>query len=115
VELKGERKKDTEVLEGKLRTAEIEKAEYSAKEQSARENVNVIRSEKEQAEREYQTQIQDQKKEFRRLVDEAKGEVSQHEQTAKDLNRRSMSLESDFDKQKALLEQKISFYLDSFE
>jgi hypothetical protein len=32
VELKGERKKDTEVLESKLRSAEIEKAEYSAKE-----------------------------------------------------------------------------------
>lgn len=48
-------------------------------------------------------------------MEEAKSEVTQHEQTAKDIHRASMSLESDFDKQKALLEQKISFYLDSFE
>ena len=49
-EIKDEKRKATENLETKLRATEIEKAEYSAREQSVRENLMQLNREKEKIE-----------------------------------------------------------------
>lgn len=55
-----------ESLENKLRRAEIEKAEISAKEQSTREHLQQVQSEKNQLEHELNGRVANQKREFER-------------------------------------------------
>lgn len=54
------------MVEGKLRRSEIEKAEYSAKEQSTREHLQQVQSEKNQLEAELNGRVAAQKREFER-------------------------------------------------
>ena len=69
-ENKADVKERIEALEGKLRRAEIEKAELSAKEQSTREHLQQVQSEKSQLESELNGRVAMQKKEFERQIEE---------------------------------------------
>jgi hypothetical protein len=57
-------------MDSKLRRAEIEKAELGAKEQSTREHLQQIQSEKVQLEQELNGRVANQKKEFERQIEE---------------------------------------------
>ena len=50
------------------------------------------------------------KKDFQRQLEESRNKVAQTEEQQKEIHRQRMAAESEFDKQKALLEQKIEFY-----
>lgn len=98
-----------ETLENKLRRTEIEKAEFSAKEQSTREHLQQVQSEKAQLEHELNGRVASQKKEFERQIEELTQKTIQAEDKKKDMQRQQVASESEFDKQKALFEQKIEF------
>ena len=55
------------------------------------------------------------KKDFHRQLEESRNKVSQTEEQQKEIHRQRMAAESEFDKQKALLEQKLEFFEKSLE
>lgn len=69
-EVKSDQKERIEQLESKIRKTEIEKAEMSAKEQSAREALQQVTGEKNQMENELQNKLSQQKKEFDRQLED---------------------------------------------
>ena len=59
----------------------------SAREQSTREQVSQLKSDKEQLERELTDSLADQKKDFRRQLEQAEAKVSTYEESNKDVTR----------------------------
>lgn len=78
-------KERVESLENKLRRSEIEKAESSAKEQSTREHLQQIQSEKAQLEQELNGRVAMQKKEFERQIEELTQRVNSAEENKKEI------------------------------
>ena len=115
IELKSDFNKAKDDYENKLRTCETEKAQSIAKEQSARESLNDMKREKENSEKEYKARMQSEKSESLRLIEEYKSRMYSSEEAAKESQRRMLSTESENDKQKALLEQKITFMENTIE
>ena len=114
-ELKSDLVKTKDDYEVRLRTCETEKAQSIAKEQSARESLNELKREKENSEKEYKTRMQSEKSESLRQIEEYKNRMYSSEEAAKEAQRRMLSSESESDKQKALLEQKITFMENTIE
>ena len=114
-EMKDEQRSKNDFYENKLRNVETEKAEISAKEQSVKENLTQIIKEREQFENEMKERIDTMKKDFHRQLEESRNKVSQTEEQQKEIHRQRMAAESEFDKQKALLEQKLEFFEKSLE
>lgn len=96
-------------LEGKVRQLDVEKAELSAKEQSTREQLQMIVKDKERLEQDTDQKLQSIKKDSDRAVEEVKSKLQQQEEAHKEIARRNMQADSEFDKQKALFEQQIEF------
>jgi predicted nucleic acid-binding Zn-ribbon protein len=71
-DLKDEQKSKCELFERKTRALETEKAEFSAKEQSLRENLAQVNKEREQLELESSERIETMKKDFNRHIEEYK-------------------------------------------
>lgn len=69
----------------KLRSAEVEKAELSAIEQSLRENLERIQHEKSQAERELNDKLDGLRKELNREVEEYKTKLAHSENQSSEL------------------------------
>lgn len=108
-ELKEENRAKIDFFEGKLRALETERAEAQAKEQSLRESLAQVSKEKEHTEQEMAEQIEAMRRESARQLEEARNRLAAQEEQAKDNMRTRMAAESEFDKQKALLEQKVEF------
>jgi hypothetical protein len=75
----------------------------------SREQLHHQQKEKQQQEKDFQETLKTQKDEFNRLQDEYKSKASVTDENSKEMQRRVMSAESEFEKQKALLDQKIEF------
>jgi chromosome segregation ATPase len=103
-ELKSDFSREKEHYESKIRSAEVEKAELSAVEQSLRENLERLQSEKQQVEPELEGRLQHEKSEMQREIGEYKSKLVNTESHASDLQRKVMSVESENEKDKALLE-----------
>lgn len=112
VELKEELIQTKTVLENKMRSLETDKAHLEAREQTLQEHVEQIKTDKEKSEVEFKQRLSTEKKEGSRMVEEYKTMAHTAEENSKALQRQVMSSESEFDKQKALLDQKIE-HLDS--
>ena len=108
-EMKGEHTKDRDTYESKLRAANLEKAELSAIESSLRETIERLNQDRNELERELQTKMDQERQERKREVDEWKGKVGVNEQQMSDMQRRVYAVESEKEKEKALLEQKVEF------
>lgn len=94
-------------LETKLRTFESEKAHLEAREQTLRETVDNLKQDKDKIETDLKQRLSQEKKESMNLVEEYKQIAYNAEESSKALQRQVMSSESEFDKQKALLNQKV--------
>lgn len=105
-ELKDELKDSKSQLENRVRSLETDKAHLEAKEQTLQESVQQLRLEKDKVETDFKQRLQQEKKESQSLVEEYKQNANLAEQNAKELQRQVMNAESNFDKEKALLEQK---------
>lgn len=84
-ELKADHLREKDHFESKLRTAEVEKAELSAIEQSLRENLDRIQQEKLSAERELSEKADRLRKDAQREVEEYKQKLQNAENQANDL------------------------------
>lgn len=108
-EIKSDQKDKLDQLETKIRKSDMEKAELGAKEQSAREQVQQLQSEKNLIESEMNNKFIQQKQEFQRQIEEINAKMNKSDELKKEIQRQQVSAESEFDKQKALLDQKIEF------
>ena len=114
-ELKGDLQKSRDESDSKLRQLENDKAQLSAKEQSVRETMNELKKEKDSAEKEWKTRLQNERADFNRNIEDYKSRMYASEEAAKESQRRMVSSESENDKQKALLDQKVGFLENTIE
>ena len=108
-EVKEDSRSRIDFFEGKLRAVESERAEANAKEQGLRESMAQLSKEKERLETEMTERIETLRKDSMRQLEEQRTKMAAQEEQTKELLRARMSSESEFDKQKALLEQKTEF------
>ena len=108
-EMKQDSSRDRDQLEARIRSTDLQNAELSAIEYTLREQVEKLSHDKVCLEDELQKQIDTQKYEMQREVEEQRFKVSNQEGTISDLSRKIIQMESETDKDKALLEQKIEF------
>lgn len=108
-ELKSDLNACKDDYENKMRSSENQKAQLIAKEQSMREALAELKQEKERNDKEWKERLQTEKSDANRQVDDFKNRMISSEENAKEFQRRMMASESESDKQKALLEQKVQF------
>jgi hypothetical protein len=98
VELKDEKRKETDALDSKLKQAMIEKAELSAKEQTAIERIAQLAKDKERIELENEEKMLNSKKDSQRQLAEMQTKMQSAYDEQKEVQRRQMASESEFDK-----------------
>jgi phage-related tail protein len=79
-ELKSDQRQKIDSLESKVRKAEIEKAELSAKEQSTREALQQTQQEKSQLEENLTQKLKQARKDFERELEEINHKLAQTEE-----------------------------------
>ena len=84
-DVKAEQKEKFENIEGKLRKSEVEKAELAAKEQSIKENLQQVQSEKNQMENELNQKILGLKKDYERQFEELNMKMNAAEDQKKEM------------------------------
>jgi uncharacterized phage infection (PIP) family protein YhgE len=114
-EQKEESRTRIDFFETKLRSLETDRAESMAKEQSLREALNQMSRERERLEQELNERLEALRKDSARQIEEARNKISAQEEQQKEIQRTRLAAESEFDKQKALLEQKLEYLERSLE
>lgn len=109
-ELKLEISRVKDSLEGKIRMVETERAELAAREQTLKESITGLSKEKDALERDLRNKMEQDARDAARLMEELKSKMQSAEESSKEFQRRTIASESEFDKQKALLMQKIEFH-----
>ncbi|CAD8091386.1 unnamed protein product [Paramecium sonneborni] len=102
--------KDKNNLLMKLAQMESEKTDIELKEQVARDNLEELKIQKDQVERDLKLEFENEKNDLMRQIQELKGQVLKAEEFNKDLERTTLFGNSEFEKERALLEQKITFF-----
>jgi len=114
-EMKEEHKAENDNMASKIRFLETEKAELAAKEQGLRENCNTILKEKSALEKQMLEKLDEAKKESERNLKILKDKITQQEEQTRAAQEKAITVESDSNKQQALLEQKINYLEKSLE
>ena len=114
-EVKDEVMRERMTYTSKMTSLETAKAELSAKEQSLREDYGSLMKEKSQVERNMEEKIEEANCQHQRALVEVNTKLANKDENTKDFQRRLITAESDFEKQKALLDQKIHFMEKSLE
>jgi len=108
-ESKEDTMKEKNNLLGKLAQVQAEKTDLELREQSLKENVSDLKTEKEKLERNFKTELQNEKSEVQRVLQEYKSKLSNYEENTKETERQNLFTQSENEKEKALLLQKISY------
>ena len=114
-ETKEELLKQRDTFQRKLTATESEKAEMSALSQSLKEQVQLLRSERDRVEKELRESQKQVKQDMNRQLEEAVSKSGLFEESVKELERRHFQAESEHQQEKELLQQKISFLEKSLE
>ncbi|EAS03779.1 amine-terminal domain guanylate-binding protein (macronuclear) [Tetrahymena thermophila SB210] len=89
---------------------EFEKTEIEMREQVLRENLAIVKSEKEKLEYEFKEQATSEKQECVKVINDQKQKLIMQEEMLSELERNKILSQSEFEKEKALLTQRIQFY-----
>ena len=108
-ESKDDTMKEKNNLLGKVAQLQAEKTDLELREQGLKENLGEIKGEKEKIERSYKADLQNEKNEIQRILQEYKGKLSSNEENLKEIERQNLFTSSENEKEKALLQQKISY------
>ena len=99
----------------KISQLETEKVELNAREKSFEEEIAKLKKDKLAFEDELRLEMASEKEAFQAKIEELKNKLIQSEEQSKEVERNSFLAKSEFDKEKALLAQKVSFYEKSLE
>ena len=108
-ESKEDNMKEKNNLLGKVAQLQAEKTDLELREQSLKEGVSELKSEKEKLERTFKTELQNEKNEVQRVLQEYKTKLNNYEENMKESERQNLFTQSENEKEKALLQQKISY------
>ena len=108
-ELKDEGKREKETLLMKVGKHESDIAELTLREANLQETVSSLKIEKEKNESELRSAFASEKSDLISKINAQKSQLSSVEESSKDIERQSFLLKSEFDKEKALLLQKVSY------
>ena len=114
-ELKTEINNTWDNFEEKMRSMETERAHLEARETTLKDQLKNAQEDTRRAEEDWKERLQTLKTESQRNVDEYKLKAATAEDQAKDMQRQVLQSESEFDKEKALLVQKIEHLESSLE
>lgn len=109
-ELKSENAKEKQFLNSKISQLEYERTEMEVREKNLQTALNQLKSDKEDFERELRTEWQNEKQATTRALEELRAKLAKAEEDIKEAERKIYLNNSEFEKQKALLEQKVNYY-----
>lgn len=109
-EMRNGNSKEKQYLLSKISELEYEKSELEVKEKNMKTSLNQLRDFKEQSENEMRKEWQTEKALAQRMAEDYKAKMEQAEENLKEMERRIYLNDSEQDKQKALLKQKIEHY-----
>jgi chromosome segregation ATPase len=108
-EIKNELTKEIQKRTELTKIYESEKTKYNTNESFNKEALMNIQKDKEKIHKELNEQMDQIRKDYERQLIELRGSLYTNESNAKEFERRMLNSESEFEKQKVLLEQKIKF------
>jgi chromosome segregation ATPase len=108
-EIKSELAKELQKRSELNKAYETERNRYQTSDQYNKEALGNVQKEKEKVQRELNEQIENIKKDYERQLIEMRGSLFTNESNAKEYERRLLTSESESEKQKVLLEQKVRF------
>lgn len=114
-ELKSELTKETNKKNDLVKKYENELNELQSSDKSAKESLAALKKEKEQITRDLNEKLDNLRKENEKQINDLKNKLSNSEDTLKETERRLITAESEFEKQRLLLEQKIKFNEKNYE
>jgi Guanylate-binding protein, N-terminal domain/Guanylate-binding protein, C-terminal domain len=110
LEAKDERMKEKNAMSLRISDLETSKAELEVKYGLVEQAVSELKKEKEKLEETLKIEMKSEREESKKIIDELKEFVSTNESASKRLERDIVFERSEFEKEKALLQQKLSFY-----
>ena len=114
-ELKNDNSKEKQYLLSKISQLECERSELEIKERNIREALELVKEERNKFETELRAEWQAEKEANQKLIDELQNKLLQNEENLKEVERRIYLNDSENEKEKALLQQKIVYYEKSLE
>lgn len=114
-DLKDEMTKERADWQRRLTSAESERTEFSAKENSLREQLLSLRAEKEKNELELRNSVKSIRTELGGQVEAANSKAWEYEEKMKEIERLSIQKDSEFQEKTALMEQKVKYLESSLE
>lgn len=112
---KDEMSKERSDWQRRLTSAESERTEFSAKENSLREQLTTLRAEKERNEIELRNSVKNTRTELGAQVEQANSRAWEYEEKMKEIERLSSQKDSEFQEKTALMEQKVKYLETSLE
>lgn len=109
-DLKNDNSKEKQYLLSKVSQLEYERSELEIREKNLKETLNQIKEDKENFEKELRVEWQAEKEASHKMIEELKAKVLQTEEALKETERKIYLNDSEHEKQKALLQQKIEYY-----
>lgn len=93
----------------KVAQLQSEKTDLELREQNLKETVAEINGEKEKLERTFKQELQNEKAELQRVLQEYKSKLTSNEENLKEIERQNLFTQSENEKEKCLLLQKIAY------
>ncbi len=114
-ELKNEYTKEANKKSDLVKKYENELNELQSSDKSAKESLAALKKEKEQLTRDLNEKLDNVRKESEKQLSDLKSKLSHSEDAFKETERRCITTESEFEKQRLLLEQKLKFNEKNYE
>ena len=109
-EVKAEFNRERQSFIGKITEIEQTKFEIEKRETKLRENNEELKKLKDSFENQLKDQLQKERGETSQVVADMKNKIEQYEEKIKENDRKLILRESEFQKEKALLEQRVEYY-----
>jgi hypothetical protein len=113
--LKTDNSKEKQYLLSKISQLEGERSELEIKERNIREALDIVKEERNRFENELRAEWQAEKESTQKIIDELQTKLLQTEENLKEVERRVYLNDSENEKERALLQQKIQYYEKSLE
>lgn len=114
-ELKNDNSKEKQFLMSKVSQLEYERSELEIRENNLKDSLNQIKEDKEKFEKELRSEWQAEKEANQKIIEELRTRLLQQEENMKESERKIYLNDSEYEKQQALLHQKIQYYEKSLE
>lgn len=107
MEAKEQYRLELQVVEARLKEALVAKAELEASNELLKEQYQGLKEKRDATEQEWQGKITELKNTLQKTLEEQRRDKEQFEEHKQSMNRSSIKAQSEFEKERALLDQKV--------